>query len=300
MPTRRSRSVWKARRWREWTTAYIFLLPAFLALLFLRVLPALQALHDSFYKPSMFDPDDVRFVGLDNFAFLFNELPTFLTSMWVTIVFVVVTVAVQTVAALLLAVLFTRRGWGMGVWRTMVFLPITIPFAVSAVVWGTALRSDGIVNAALIRMGLPAQPFLSSPSQALWCIVVMASWIGVGYWMIFLIAGIRDIPEDVLEAAAIDGAGPVRSLFSIVLPLLLRPLAFVVIANTVANFLQFVPAAILTQGGPQDSTRFIMYEVYSEAYVQGDTSLASAEIVLVLIVMLAIVALQFRVLRARA
>ena len=78
----------------------------------------------------------------------------------------------------------------------------------------------------------------------------MASWIGVGYWMIFLIAGIRDIPEDVLEAASIDGAGPVRSLFSIVLPLLVRPLAFVVIANTVANFLQFVPAAVLTQGGP--------------------------------------------------
>ena len=188
----------------------------------------------------------------------------------------------------------------MRLWRTIVFLPITIPSAVSAVVWGTALRSDGIANGMLARLGILAQPFLASSSQALWSIVVMASWIGVGYWMTFLIAGIRDVPADVLEAAAIDGAGPVRSFFLITLPLLRRPLAFVVIADTVANFLQFVPAAILTQGGPQDSTRFIMYEIYSQAYVQGDTSLASAEIVLVLFVLLAIVGVQFRLLRAEA
>ncbi len=287
-------------RWRDWLIAYAFLMPAFAALLFLRVLPALQALRDSFYKPSMFDVNDIRFVGFDNYRFLFIEFPTFLQSMRVTILFVAVTVAVQTAAALLLAILFTRRGWGMRVWRTVVFLPITIPFAVSAVVWGTALRSDGILNGLLARLGVPPQPFLSSPSQALWCIVLMASWIGVGYWMIFLITGIRDVPLDVLEAASIDGAGPVRGFFSITLPLLARPLAFVVVANTVANFLQFVPAAVLTQGGPQDSTRFIMYEIYSEAYVQGDTSLASAEIVLVLIVMLAIVGLQFRLLGTRA
>jgi multiple sugar transport system permease protein len=287
-------------RWRDWSVAYLFVAPAFVALLFLRVLPALQALRDSFYKPSMFNPDEVRFVGFDNYAFLFNEMPTFLQSMRVTVAFVAVTVAVQTAAALGLAVLFTQRGWGARVWRTVVFLPITIPFAVSAVVWGTALRSDGIVNGLLVQLGLPPQPFLSSPSQALWCIVVMASWIGVGYWMIFLIAGIRDVPEDVLEAASIDGAGPVRKFISITLPLLARPLAFVVVANTIANFLQFVPAAVLTQGGPQDSTRFIMYEIYSQAFVQGDTSLASAEIVLVLIVLLAIVTLQFRLLKARA
>nr|WP_269751180.1 sugar ABC transporter permease [Acuticoccus mangrovi] len=199
----------------------------------------------------------------------------------------------------MLALLFTQRGWGMSFWRTLVFLPITIPVAVSAVVWGTAMRGDGIINAALERIGIPAQPFLASSDQALWSVVIIASWIGVGYWMVFLIAGLRDIPDDVKDAAALDGAGPLRTFFSITLPLLKRPLAFVVVANTVANFLQFVPAAILTQGGPENSTRFVMYEIYTQAYVQGDVSLADAQIVLVLIVLLAIVALQFRLLRSK-
>ena len=287
-------------RWREWGTAWLLVLPAAMALLALRVLPAGSALWDSFHKASVFDPDEVRFAGFDNYRFLFQDSPTFLPALRVTLVFVVVTVAVQTLAALLLALLFTRRGPGMRVWRTVVFLPITIPTAVSAVVWGTALRGDGILNALLARLHLPAQPFLASTAQALPSVVLIASWIGVGYWMMFLIAGLRDVPGDVLEAAAIDGAGPVRCFFTVTLPLLVRPLAFVVVANTVANFLQFVPAAILTQGGPQDSTRFVMFEIYSQAYVQGDTALASAEIVVVLLVLLAIVGVQFRLLRARA
>lgn len=288
------------KRWREWGTAWLFVLPAALALLGLRVLPAASALWNSFHKASVFHPDEVRFAGFDNYRFLFLQSPTFLPALRVTILFVAVTVAVQTLAALLLALLFTRRGPGMRIWRTVVFLPITIPTAVSAVVWGTALRGDGILNALLGRLHLPAQPFLASTAQALPSIVVIASWIGVGYWMMFLIAGLRDVPGDVLEAASIDGAGPVRCFFTVTLPLLVRPLAFVVVANTVANFLQFVPAAILTQGGPQDSTRFVMFEIYSQAYVQGDTALASAEIVVVLLVLLAIVGVQFRLLRAGA
>ena len=287
-------------RWREWGAAWLFVLPAALALLALRVLPAATALWDSFHKPSVFDPDDIRFAGLDNYRFLLADSPTFLPALRVTFVFVAVTVAVQTLLALLLALLFTRNGPGMRVWRTVVFLPITVPTAVSAVVWGTALRGDGLLNAVLARLHLPPQPFLASASQALPSVVLIASWIGVGYWMMFLVAGLRDVPADVLEAASIDGAGPLRRFFSVTLPLLVRPLAFVVVANTVANFLQFVPAAILTQGGPQDSTRFVMFEIYSQAYVQGDTALASAEIVVVLLVLLAIVGVQFRLLRARA
>jgi multiple sugar transport system permease protein len=290
---------WRQGRWRSWLAGYLLALPAFVALLYLRVIPALEALWESFHKRSIFDQTQVDFVGFENYAFLFTDSPTFLQSIAVTVEFVAVTVIVQTLLALTLALLFTQRGWAMPAWRTLVFLPITIPTAVSAVVWGTAFRSDGIINGVLGLLGLSPQPFLGSVSQALWSITTMASWIGVGYWMTFLIAGLRDIPNEVREAAALDGAGPVRTFFSIILPLLKRPLAFVVVANTVANFLQFVPAAILTQGGPQDSTRFVMYEIYTQAYVQGDLSLASAEIVLVLCVLLAIVAVQFRLLKAR-
>jgi multiple sugar transport system permease protein len=286
-------------QWGDAATGYLLVLPAALALLYLRVVPAGLALWDSFHQQSIFDQTQKIFIGFENYVFLFTQSPTFLQSVKVTLQFVVVTVAVQTLLALALALLFTQRGWAMNMWRTLVFLPITIPTAVSAVVWGTAFRGDGILNGLLRSVGLGAQPFLTSTGQALWSVTLLASWIGVGYWMIFLIAGLREIPDDVREAAALDGAGPIRTFVSIILPLLKRPLAFVVVANTVANFLQFVPAAILTEGGPENSTRFVMYEIYAQAYVQGDISLASAEIVLVLIVLLAIVAVQFRLLRSK-
>jgi len=288
-----------AIKWGDAVTGYLLALPAVVALLYLRVIPAVDALWESFHQRSLFDQTQKMFVGLENYVFLFTQSPTFLQSVKVTLLFVVLTVAVQTVVALALAVLFTQKGWGMSFWRTLVFLPITIPTAVSAVVWGTAFRGDGIINGFLLRLGLDPQPFLASSSQALWSITILASWIGVGYWMVFLIAGLKDIPDEVKEAASLDGAGAFRTFFSITLPLLRRPLAFVVVANTVANFLQFVPAAILTQGGPQDSTRFVMYEIYTQAYVQGDVSLADTQIVLVLCVLLAIVAGQFRLLKAK-
>jgi multiple sugar transport system permease protein len=286
-------------KWREWLIAYAFCLPAFLALFYLRVMPAGMAVWESFHQRSMFDQAQMFFVGFENYVFLFTESLTFLPAVKVTLTFLVMTVTVQTLAALALAVLFTQRFWGSTLCRTLVFLPITIPVAVSVVVWGTAFRGDGLVNALFTGMGLGAQPLLSSAGQALWCIIIMASWIGVGYWMVFLIAGLRDIPNELREAASLDGAGPIRTFVSIVLPLLKRPLAFVIVANTVANFLQFVPAQILTQGGPENSTRFLMFEIYSTAFIQGDTSLASTEIVMVLVVLLAIVGLQFSLLRAK-
>jgi ABC-type sugar transport system permease subunit len=163
--------------------------PAFVALLYLRVMPAVAALWESFHQRSMFDQTKMVFVGLENYVFLLVQSPTFLQSVKVTIQFVVLTVAVQTLCALALAVLFTQRAFGTSFWRTLVFLPITIPTAVSAVVWGTAFRGDGIINGLLVAAGLSGQPFLASSSQALWSITIMASWIGVGYWMVFLIAG---------------------------------------------------------------------------------------------------------------
>ncbi len=286
------------RRWRAYVPGCLLIIPALLALTYLRVMPAALAIWESFHHRPIMNQARVTFSGWQNYLFLFTRSPTFLKSITVTVEFVVVTVVAQTVVALALALLMQNDSRVTRLWRTLVFLPITIPTAVSVVVWGTALRGDGIVNGLLARLGFPAQPFLASATQALPSITLMTSWIGVGYWMVFLLAGLKDIPNEVREAAAIDGAGPIRGFFYIVLPLLRRPLGFVVVANTVANFLQFVPASILTQGGPEDSTRFIMFEIYTQAFVQGDTSLANTEITVVLIILLAIVCVQFRMLRS--
>jgi multiple sugar transport system permease protein len=175
-------------------------------------------------------------------------------------------------------------------------IPVAVPIAASTVVWGIAFRPDGPINGFLELIGIGSQPFLTSSVQAPYVIVVILSWIGVGYWMLFLVSGINDIPKHLYEAADIDGAGAFRRFWSITLPLLRRPLVFVIVANTVANYLVFAPSQILTQGGPNGSTRVIMYDIFVQAFKNGDQNLAAAEIVLSMFVLLALVAAQFRLL----
>lgn len=274
--------------------ALLFLLPALVALLLLRLAPAAVALVDSLSRSTLLG--GTSFVGLGNYIELFTNAD-FQNSLAVTLLFAIVINPLQIVAAFLLAVLFTRWAVGSKFWRSMVILPIAVPPAVSAVVWSVIYRPDGLANGFLAIIGIPPQPFLTSPYQALLSIMILLSWIGVGYWMMFLIAGLNDIPTSYYEAASLDGASWWRQTWSITLPLLRRPLAFVLVADTVSNFLVFAPVQILTKGGPNGSTNLLMHDLYTRAYTFGDINKAQAEVVILVLITVVIVALQFRLLR---
>ncbi|ANT54281.1 carbohydrate ABC transporter permease [Mesorhizobium amorphae] len=266
-----------------------FLAPALFALLAFRLLPAGWLVQQSLSGPQG------EFAGLDNFEFLFTA-PSFANTLQATLTFVAVTVPLQTAIAFGLALLFAENSRIFSPLRVLVFLPVFVPSSVAAILWGAAYRPQGLANALLGSLGVSAQPFLSSPSQALMSITVMASWIGCGYWMMFLIGGLKDIPRDLYEAAAIDGAGKLSSLWHITIPLMRRPLAFVIVADTVAAFLLFAPIAILTRGGPGGSTQLVMFDVYQQAYFFNDVSLAAAEGLTLMVIMMVIVLIQFRLL----
>jgi multiple sugar transport system permease protein len=274
--------------------ALLFLLPALVALLLLRLAPAGVALVDSLSRTTLLG--GTSFVGLGNYVELFANAD-FQNSLAVTLLFAVIINPLQIAAAFLLAVLFTRRAVGSKFWRSMVILPIAVPPAVSAVVWSVIYRPDGLANGFLAVLGIPPQPFLTSPYQALLSIMILLSWIGVGYWMMFLIAGLNDIPTSYYEAASIDGASWWRQTWSITLPLLRRPLAFVLVADTVSNFLVFAPVQILTKGGPNGSTNLLMHDLYTRAFTFGDINKAQAEVVILVLITVVIVALQFRLLK---
>ena len=267
------------------------MLPAFVFLVLFRLAPVVVVVWDSFR-------DDDGWVGLENFRFLLGS-DTFRESLLVTLRFNLIINPLQIAIAFALALLIVDGARKPGLWQTLNLLPVAVPLAVSAVVWGVAFRpDDGIVNAILAALGLPDQPWLTSPDQALWAIVIMASWVGVGYWSLFLVAGLHQIPPTLVEAASIDGAGYWRTLWSIRVPLMRRPLAFVLVADTVVNLLLFAPVQILTRGGPEGSTNVVMFDVYRNAFVFGDLPLAAAETVLLILVVLLIVAVQFRLLNA--
>jgi len=267
--------------------AAMFLAPSVFAVVLLRLWPAALSLRESLLVPG------VEGYSFGNYVYLFND-PVFLDSILTTFLFLVIVNPLQVSCALALALLMNSAVPGISLWRTIVVLPIAIPPSVSAVVWGVGYRPDGPINAVLQALGIEAQRFLTSPDQALASIIVIVSWVGVGYWMTFLLAGLQDIPRALYEAAAIDGANRWQRFRYVTLPLLRRPLTFVLVANTVANFLVFAPIQILTSGGPEGSTNLIMNEIFARAYTAGDISSAHAATVVLVAIVLVIVVIQFR------
>ena len=281
----------KAEKW----IPYLFLLPALLIIVFFRIYPAFSGLVESLYATS-FLSGGKEFVGLRNFQDIFTD-PVAIQSIWVTLRFNLIVNPLQVVLALLIALLINQSVRGVGFFRSIYLLPIAISLNVSSIVWGLMLSQSGLFNGMLRALGLPMQPFLTSTDQALWSIIMLASWVGVPYWALFLLAGLQGISREMYEAAEIDGANWWRRFADVTFPLLRRVLVFVLVADTVANFLLFVPVLLLTQGGPQLSTNTLMYEAYLRGFVYGDFGTSSAMIALLLLVTLAVVAIEFWLLR---
>ncbi len=276
---------------------YLFLLPALLIIALFRIYPAFSGLAESLYATSFAAGGAKEFVGLRNFQDVFSD-PVAVQSIWVTLRFNLIVNPLQVVLALLIALLVNQAVRGVGFFRSIYLLPIAISLNVSAIVWGLALSQTGLFNGLLRSVGLAPQPFLASTDQALWSIIMLASWVGVPYWALFLLAGLQGISPELYEAAEIDGANGWRRFSEITFPLIRRVLVFVLVADTVANFLLFVPVLILTKGGPQLSTNTLMFEAYRRGFVYGDFGTSSAMISVLLLATLAVVAVEFWLLRS--
>lgn len=275
------------------TAFWLFLGPALVLLLVTRIVPVVEAIITS-----LNDPESGSFFGA--YEALWHS-SSFLNSLQVTLLFNLIINPAQVLGSLALAVLLSQKLKAEGFMRLVIFLPAAIPQSVATVMWGIMLRpDDGLVNSFLQLLGIAPQPFLTSPEQALYSIMAIASWVGMGYWMMFLIAGLKDIPDSMIEAAKLDGAGWWQRFFYVVLPMMARPLAFVLVAATVANFLLFVPVQVLTQGGPAGSTNLLMHEIYRQAYTFTDMPFAMAQVMVLTLITLVVVIIQFRFLRPKA
>lgn len=277
---------------------YLFLLVPLLGLMLFRIYPLFSGLYDSLFKYSFLNKTS-RFIGLDHYIKLFTD-PVFLNSLWVTVLFNLITNPLQIAIALGLACLLTLKLKGNHFFRTLHLVPITVSFTIACTLWGVLLNPDqGLLNSILNVFGIPNQPFLTSAGQSLGCVIAIASWKGIGYWAVFLIAGIENIPRDLYEAANIDGAGYGVTFRKITLPMLKNTLLFVIVSDTISNFLLFVPAYMLTGGGPQGSTDFLMYEIYQNAYAYSNMNVASAMVMILLLILLAVIGAESLLVRGK-
>jgi len=282
------------RRYRDAKAAFWFLAPAFCLLALVRLFPVVEAVIASLKHGNLHVTLPATWVGLKNYDYLLTQSPSFLPAVGYTFLFVALVVIVQTVLSLAVAVLMTQNIPLVKLWRTLIFVPIAIPITVSTVLWQIALGNGGIVDAFFHALGLGSPPFFTSPTMVYVSFIVILTWIGLGFWMMMLVAAIQDVPGELRQAAAVDGASTLRAFFSVVLPLLRRPLAFIIVALTVTNSFVFAPSQIITDGGPNGVTHFLLYDIYEQAFQNGNTQLASAEVVLFTLIILVVVAVQYK------
>ncbi|PLS09667.1 carbohydrate ABC transporter permease [Neobacillus cucumis] len=283
---------------REKAVPYFFLLPAFIGIIIFKLYPIIDAFIESLSTAS-FKAGERLFVGMENYWLLFKD-PVFWNSFKVTLWLNVFINPIQIACAFILAILLNQKIKGIGLFRAIHFIPIAVSMPIALIMWNVMLNPEqGVINTILVAMGLDAQPFLGSKAQALWIIILIASWKGIGYWAIFLLAGLQEVPKFLYEASSIDGAGKWQQFKNVTLPMMKRPLAFVIVADTVANFLLFAPMYILTKGGPENSTNVLMNESFNSAFVYSDMGRASAIVMILLVLILLIILAEFKLLKAK-
>jgi len=277
-------------------TPFLFLAPALAGLLVFRLMPIGVAVGGSLTGVSLMG--DLNFVGGENFRYLITD-PQFWSSLKITLWFNLIINPLQLAIAFGLAMLVFQPLPGLWFYRTLLVLPMAVSTGISAVLFGLFLDGNlGPLNGFLEWVGIGAQPFHRSQDQALYTLIGIATWKGAGYWMLFLLAGLYSIPSTVYEAATIDGASSWQRFRYVTLPLMRKPMAFVLVADTAINFLFFAPVYILTSGGPGGSTSLLMFEAYRSAFTFSDIGRSLAISTVLLGIILVIVVLEFRLLRS--
>ncbi|WP_437341012.1 carbohydrate ABC transporter permease [Clavibacter michiganensis] len=298
----RTRSPLVARqRRRQAIVAWGFCLPFVAVFAVFMLVPLVSSFAMSFTDFRATDirsPFAVDFTGLDQYAKLFTDA-TFLRSIGVTAFFVVVGIPVTMVIALALALaLNSGRGRIVSFFRVGFYAPVVTSIVAVSVVWRYILLPDGLLNSALAVVGITGPNWLSDTTWALPSLVVMAVWRNVGTLMIIFLAGLQAVPEEVQEAAVMDGASPWRRLISVTLPLL-RPTLLLGSVLISVGFLQFFEEAfVMTRGGPLDSTLSVAYYTYRQ-FGFGEYGLASAASYVLFLAIALLSLLQFRLLRSK-
>ncbi len=243
-------------------TGYIFIGPFILGFLFWFLIPALVAVYLTFHEWNLIQPPE--FVGLANIEHLFEDtlLPQ---SLKASFLFTVLSVPSGMVLSFFLAMLVNNKFRGIGIFRTIYYLPTIVPAVANAVLWAWIYNTEfGLMNVFVRGIGGPKIPWLQDPSWAIPAFVILSLW-NVGGPMIIFLAGLQGIPDIYYEAAEIDGAGRWDKLVHITLPLMSPIIFFNLVIGFINSFQVFIPALLITRGGPENATLFLVLYIYRTA-----------------------------------
>lgn len=272
--------------------AYLLVAPQVIITIIFFIVPAFNAIKGAFFLSDSFNLH-TRFIGLQNFTDLFSD-SNYLTAVKVTLIFSFATAIVALLGALFLATLADRVIRGRNIYKTLLIWPYAVAPAVAGIVWRFLFNPNvGVIAVALGKLGFNWNYMLNS-NQAMLLVVLIAAWQQFSYNFIFYLAGLSAIPRSLMEAAAMDGAGPFKRFWTIALPLLSPISFFLLVINLIyAFFNTFGIIQTTTSGGPNNATNILVYKVFNDGFVQLNFGSSYAQSVLLLIIVIILTVLQF-------
>ncbi len=272
---------------------YLFISPWLIGFLVFTAYPFIRSIYLSFTRYNIVT--EPKWVGLANYNMLLTDDPLFWKSAWVTIKFAVISVPLAIIGGVILALLLNANVKGITVFRTIFYLPSIVPTVASSVLFIWLLNPKiGLINQLLAVFGITGPAWLNDAKWALHSLIFMGLW-GVGGSMVIYLAGLKDIPSYLYEAATIDGANAFQKMRRITLPMLTPVIFFNLVMGIIGAFQYFTQAFVMTpNGGPEDSTHFYSLYLYKRAWVYLDMGYASAMAWILFLVIVLLTALVFR------
>lgn len=287
------RRVTARRRYKHNLAGYLFLTPWLIGFFGLTLGPMVASLYLSFTDFDLFDAP--RWIGLANYRDMFLHDSRFAQALRVTVKYVILSVPLKLVMALAVALLLNRGVRFLGLYRAVYYLPSLLGGSVAiAIMWREIFGKDGVVNRILGVIGIHGPSWVSNPDYSLYTLVILAAW-QFGSPMVIFLAGLRQIPQDLYDASAVDGAGPVSQFFRITVPLLTPIIFFNLLMQMIGTFQAFTSAFIISggSGGPADSTLFYTLYLYEQGFTEFQMGYASAMAWVLLAIIAATTALAF-------
>jgi sn-glycerol 3-phosphate transport system permease protein len=288
----------KRVRFKSWWLPWVLIAPQMVVIVVFFFWPAAQALYQSVLQSDAFGTS-TEFVGMENFERLWND-DTYLASFKTTAVFSLLVAVIGLSVSLMLAVMADRVIRGSAFYKTLLIWPYAVAPAVTGVLWLFMFApSIGVVSYALRAAGIDWNHLLNG-THAMTLIVMAAVWKQISYNFLFFLAGLQSIPKSLIEAAAIDGAGPWRRFWTVQFPLLTPTSFFLLVINVVYAFFDtFAIVDAATSGGPGKDTAILVYKVYYDGFKAMDLGGSAAQSVVLMVIVVALTVVQFRYVEKR-
>ncbi len=263
---------------------YLFIAPAGVILLIFFFIPFFQTIGLSFfdYSNSIYQPN---FSGIQNYLDILKN-PIFYKVMWNTVLYLVVAVPILAIFPLFLAVLINQKIRGITLYKILIYLPVIVSIVVAAIAFKWLYAQDGILNYFMQLFHLPKIGWLTDPKYAIYSVIIVTIWKGIGYYMMIYLASLMSVPKELYEACDIDGANFWQKHLTVTVPHLMPTIALVTTISSISAMKIFAEIYVMTKGGPLNSTKTIVYYIYEKAFENLDLGYASAMAVILLVIVM--------------